>query len=60
LGRCAGRVPIAAALYLISRNRKAGEVVVELTPGEIECIIDIVQRWPDYFPPGARVALRKR
>jgi hypothetical protein len=28
-------------LYHISRNRKAGEVVVELTPGEIEYVIDI-------------------
>jgi hypothetical protein len=48
---------IAAALYLISGNRKIYEVVVKLTPGEIERVIDIVQRWPDCFPPGALAAL---
>jgi hypothetical protein len=34
---------IAAALYLVSRNRKADEVVVKLTPGEMERVIAFVQ-----------------
>jgi hypothetical protein len=34
---------IAAALYLIPRNRMA-EVLVELTQGETKQVIDIVQR----------------
>ena len=49
---CGVSETIAAALYLISRNSKAGEVVVKLTPGEIERVID-----PDRFPPGAVAAL---
>jgi hypothetical protein len=48
---------IAAALYLISENRKAHEVVVKLTPGETELVTDIVQHWPDCFPRGAFAAL---
>jgi hypothetical protein len=47
---------VAAALYLISENRKIDEVVVKLTPGEIERVIDFVQCWPDRFPPDALVA----
>jgi hypothetical protein len=49
---------VAAALYLISENRKIDEVVVKLTLGEIERVIDIVQLWPDQFPPGALAALK--
>jgi hypothetical protein len=48
---------IAAALYLVSRNRKADEVVVKLLPGERERVIAFVQRWPDHYPPGALAAL---
>jgi hypothetical protein len=48
---------VAAALYLISENRKIYEVVAKLTPSEIERVIDIVQRWPDCFPPGVLAAL---
>jgi hypothetical protein len=48
---------IAAALYLISENRKTDEVMVKLTPSEIERVIEIVQRWPDCFPSGALAAL---
>jgi hypothetical protein len=51
---------IAAALCLVSRNRKADEVVVKLTPGEVERVIDIVQRWPDHFPPGTLAALIRK
>jgi hypothetical protein len=43
---------IAAALWLISRNRKVGEVVVKLTPGEMERVVAFVQGLPDRFPPG--------
>jgi hypothetical protein len=52
---------IAAALYLVSRNGKVGEVVVKLTPDEMEQmerVIAFVQRWPDHFPPVALVALK--
>jgi hypothetical protein len=44
---------IAAALCLISRNRKVDEVVVKLTSGETERVVAFVQRWPDHFPRGA-------
>jgi hypothetical protein len=49
---------IAAALCLISRNRKVGEVVVKLTPGEMERVVAFVQGWPDRFPPGTLAALK--
>jgi hypothetical protein len=49
---------IAAALYLVSRSRKADEVVVKLLPGEMERLIAFVQRWPDHYPPGALAALK--
>jgi hypothetical protein len=49
---------IAAALCLISRNRKVGEVVVKLTPGEMERVVAFVQHWPDRFPPGTLATLR--
>jgi hypothetical protein len=50
---------IAAALHLVSRDRKAQDVVVKLTPGEVERVMDIVQRWPDHFPPGTLAALEE-
>jgi hypothetical protein len=50
---------IAAALHLVSRDRKAQDVVVKLTPGEVERVVDIVQRWPDHFPPGTLAALEE-
>jgi len=37
---------IAAALYLISENRKTDEIVIKLTPADIARVIDIVQCWP--------------
>jgi hypothetical protein len=49
---------IAAALYLVSRNMKVDEVLVKLTPGEVDLVLDIVQRWPDHFPPRAVAALK--
>jgi hypothetical protein len=50
---------IAAALYLISENRKTDEVMVKLTPSEIARVIDIVKCWLDCFPPGALAALNR-
>ncbi len=48
---------IAAALYLLSENRKAGEVVGRLTPGELGRVIDVVGHQLDCFPPGTLAAL---
>jgi hypothetical protein len=50
---------VAAALYLISENRKTDEVVVKLRSSEVARVIDIVQCWPDCFPPGALAAIRR-
>jgi hypothetical protein len=41
---------IAAALLLISRSRPLPEIVVRLTPGELEQVVGVVGRWPDCFP----------
>jgi hypothetical protein len=49
---------ISAALYLVSRNMKVDEVLVKLTPGEVDLVLDIVQRWPDHFPLRAVAALK--
>jgi len=51
---------VAAALYLISKRRKADEVVAKLTPSEMERFIEIVQQWPDRFPRGTLAALSVR
>jgi uncharacterized protein YwbE len=56
---------IAAALYLISQNSKPGAVLVKLTPGEIERVIDIVQRGLTFFrrglsPPSRTADPRRR
>jgi hypothetical protein len=48
---------VAAALYLISENRKTDEIVIRLTPADIARVINIVQCWPDCFPPDALAAL---
>ncbi len=50
---------IAAAVYLLSENRKTEEVVGQLNPGEIERVIDIIAHQPDRFPPGILVALKE-
>ena len=42
---------IAAALYLLSENRKAEEVVGKLNPSELEQVIDVIGHQPDRFPP---------
>jgi hypothetical protein len=50
---------IAAALYIISEGTKTDRVVGKLTPGEIERVINIVQHWPDRFPPGTLAAITR-
>jgi hypothetical protein len=41
---------IAAALYLLSENRKAEEVVGKLNPSELERVIDIIGHQSDRMP----------
>jgi hypothetical protein len=55
---CAVPETTAAALYLLSENRRADEVVAKLTPGEVKLVIDTVQRWPECFPARALTALK--
>jgi hypothetical protein len=54
---CAVSETTAAALYLLSENRKADEVVAKLKPTEVKLVIDTVQRWPECFPPRALAAI---
>src|SRR6516162_4293274 len=49
---------IAAALLLISRSRPLPEIVVRLTPGELEQVVGVIGRWPECFPPGTLAALK--
>ena len=48
---------IAAALYLISANSNADEVVAKLKPAEVKLVVGVVQRWPESFPPRALAAI---
>jgi hypothetical protein len=48
---------IAAAVYLLSENRRAEEVVGELNPSELERVIDVIGQQPDRFPRGTLAAL---
>jgi hypothetical protein len=48
----------AAALYLISMNRKPDDVAAKLRPIEMDRVITFVQRWPEHFPPTALAALK--
>jgi hypothetical protein len=50
---------IAAALYLLSENRKAEAVVGKLNPSELEQVIDVIGQQPDRFPPGTLAALKE-
>ena len=50
---------IAAAVYLLSENRKTEEVVGKLDPSELGRVIDIIAHQPDRFPPGIRAALKE-
>ena len=49
---------IAAAVYLLSENRRAEEVVGKLNPSELERVIDVVGQQPDRFPRGTLAALQ--
>jgi len=49
---------IAAALLLISRSRPLPEIVVRLTPGELEEVVGVIGRWPECFPPGTLATLK--
>ncbi len=51
--------PVAAALYLISENRKIDEVVAKLKPSEVELVVDTVQRWPECGPRGVLATLNE-
>jgi hypothetical protein len=50
---------VAAALYVLSENRKAEDVVGKLSPSELEQVIDIIGHQPDRFPPGTLAALKE-
>jgi hypothetical protein len=50
---------IAAALYLLSENRKGEAVVGKLNPSELEQVIDVIRHQPDRFPPGTLAALKE-
>ena len=45
---------IAAALYLLSENRKAEAVVGKLNPSELEQVIDVIGQQRDRFPPALK------
>jgi hypothetical protein len=49
---------IAAAVYLLSENRKAEAVVGKLNPSELEQVIDVIGHQPDRFPRGTLAALQ--
>jgi hypothetical protein len=49
---------IAAAVYLLSENRRAEEVVGELNPSELERVIHVIGQQPDRFPRGTLAALQ--
>ena len=48
---------IGTALYLLSENRKADEVVGKLTQGELEQVIEVVGHQFNCFPRGTLAAL---
>ena len=54
---CAVSETTAAALYLLSENRKADEVVGKLTQGELEQVIEVVGHQFNCFPRGTLAAL---
>jgi hypothetical protein len=54
---CALSETTAVALYLLSENRKADEVVAKLKPAEVKLVVGVVQRWPESLPPRALAAI---
>ena len=49
---------IAAAVYLLSENRRAEEVVGKLNPSELERVTHVIGQQPDRFPRGTLAALQ--
>jgi hypothetical protein len=49
----------AAALYVLSENRKTEDVVGKLNPSELERVIDVIGHQPDRFPPATLAALKE-
>jgi hypothetical protein len=49
---------IAAALFLLSKDRKAEEVVVRLKPDELKVVVEVVENSPECFPQGTLTALK--
>ena len=50
---------VIAAICLLP-ERTIDEIVAKLTPGELEQVIEIVERSPKYYPPGALAALKAK
>jgi hypothetical protein len=48
----------AAALFLLSKKRKAEEVVDRLEPDELKVVVEVVENSPECFPQGTLAALQ--
>jgi len=51
---------VAAALLLLSKKRKAEEVVDRLEPDELKVVVEVVENSPECFPQGTLTALKDR
>jgi hypothetical protein len=51
---------IAAALFLLSKKRKAEVVVDRLEPDELKVVVEVVENSPECFPQGTLTALKDR
>jgi hypothetical protein len=49
---------VAAALFLLSKKRKAEEVVDRLKPDQLKVVVEVVENLPECFPQGTLTALR--
>ena len=50
---------VIAAICLLPK-RSIDEIVVKLTPGELEQVVEILARCPTCYPPGALAALKAK
>ena len=50
---------VIAAICLLP-ERSIDEIVVKLTPGELEQVVEILARCPTCYPPGALAALKAK
>jgi hypothetical protein len=48
----------AAALFLLSKKRKAEEVVDRLKPDELKVVVEVVENSPECFPQGTLTAFQ--